>query len=84
MKVEIGDKTFEVEKLSGYKLLKVIGDGNKDHADIIRDLIQMAVKEPTLTKEEIEGLEPEIFFKLGTKIVDLHSKDLKNLQNLTK
>jgi len=51
MKVEIDGRTFEIEKLSGYKLLKVVGDGSKDPADVTRDLILMAVKEPQMTKE---------------------------------
>ena len=82
MKIEIGNKTFEIEKLSGYRLLKVLGDGSKDIADTYRDLILACVKNPEMTKEEVENLEPVVFFKLGAEIIKLHNPDLKNLEDL--
>ncbi len=82
MKVEIGGKAFELEKPSGYRLLKTIGE-DKDPADITRDLILLTVKEPKLTKEEVEELDPETFFTLGAKVSEFVGEDLKKLQNLT-
>ena len=82
MKVEIGNRVFELEKPSGYKLLKAIGE-DKDHADITRDLILLTVKNPKLTKEEVEKLDPETFFTLGAKISGFVERDLKKLQTLT-
>jgi len=84
MNVKIGEKMFEIEKLSGYRLLKVLGDGSKDVADVYRDLILACVISPKLTKEDVESLEPAEFFKLGAEIVNLHSSDLKNLEGLMK
>ena len=82
MKVEIGNRVFVLEKPSGYKLLKAIGE-DKDHADITRDLILLTVKNPKLTKEEVEKLDPETFFTLGAKISEFVERDLKKLQTLT-
>ena len=82
MKVEIGNRVFELEKPSGYKLLKAIGE-DKDHADFTRDLILLTVKNPKLTKEEVEKLDPETFFTLGAKISEFVERDLKKLQTLT-
>ena len=82
MKVEIGNRVFELEKPSGYKLLKAICE-DKDHADITRDLILLTVKNPKLTKEEVEKLDPETFFTLGAKISEFVERDLKKLQTLT-
>ena len=83
MKIEIGNKAFEIEKPSGYKLLKAVGEG-KDPADITRDLILLTVKEPKLTKKDVEEMDPETFFTLGAKINELISDDLKKLETLRK
>jgi hypothetical protein len=83
MKVEIAGRVFELEKPSGYRLLKAIGE-DKDQADVTRDLILLTVKEPKMTKEEVEELDPEIFFTLGAKISELVREDVKKLEKLRK
>ena len=83
MRVEIEGRTFELEKPSGYKLLKVVDEG-KDAADLMRDLILVCVKEPELTAEEVEEMDGKSFFTLSAKVNELIADDLKNLQGLTK
>ena len=83
MEVEIEGKSFKLEKLSGYKLIK-ISEQTKDNADLIRDLILESVKEPELTREDVEKLDASLFMQLGTEIIKLHEGDLKKLQNLAK
>ncbi|WP_290597039.1 MULTISPECIES: hypothetical protein [unclassified Archaeoglobus] len=83
MEVKIGDKVYELEKPSGYKLLKAVGE-DKDPADITRDLILLTVKEPKLTKKDVEEMDPETFFTLGAKINELIGEDLKKLEVLRK
>lgn len=82
MKVEVNGQIFELEKPSGYKLLKVTD--NSDPADQVRDLIFISLKEPKLTKEEIENLDANTFFVLAAKVNELLADDLKNLQTLMK
>lgn len=83
MQVNIGNRSFELVKPSGYKLLKIVGDG-KDAADLMRDLIIICVKEPKLTAEEVEEMDTETFFTLSAKVNELIADDLKNLQELMK
>ncbi|RLI77424.1 hypothetical protein DRP04_11405 [Archaeoglobales archaeon] len=82
MELQIGGQTFKVQKLSGYRLLKVFGDGNKDPADLYRDLILACVEEPKLTKEQVEEMNAATFLKLGAEITKLHASDLENFQNI--
>ncbi len=82
MEVKIGDRIFRLEKPSGYKLLKALGD-NKDPADVSRDLILAVVKEPKLSREEVENLDAETYFTLSAKITEFISDDLKKLQTLS-
>lgn len=63
-------------------LLKVFGDGNKDPADLYRDLILTCVEEPELTKEHVEEMNATTFLKLGAEITKLHACDLENFQNI--
>lgn len=77
---------FTVKKLSGYQILKVMGDGTKDQADVLRDLIVASV-EPAMKKEEIEKLSLSDFMEVSTRVSEeLGLKELtqKNLQSLTK
>ena len=83
MDVKIGDRIFKLEKPSGYKLLKVVDQG-KDAADLMRDLILICVKEPSLTTGEVESMDAETFFTLSAKVNELLADDLKNLQELMK
>lgn len=81
MELDINGKKFVLEKPSGYKLLKAVGE-NKDAAEQIRDLILVCIKEPKLTKEEVENLDAEVFFTLSLKVNELLAEDLKKLQTL--
>jgi len=82
MELQIGNQTFKVQKLSGYRLLKVFGDGSKDPADLYRDIILACVEEPQLSKEEIEEMDATTFLKLGAEITKLHAGDLENFQDI--
>ena len=42
----------------------------------------LTVKEPKLTKKDVEEMDPETFFTLGAKINELISDDLKKLETL--
>lgn len=81
MEVEIGDRVFQLEKPSGYRLLKAVSR-EKDEADMMRDLILICVKEPQLTAEEVENMDSETFFTLSAKINELLSDDVKKLTQI--
>lgn len=77
---------YTVKKLSGYQILKAVGTGDKDQADMIRDLIVAAV-EPPLTAEEVEGLPLKELLELSNKVSEtlgLKEADIKNLQTSAK
>jgi|GEM_PF-3527215 hypothetical protein len=80
--IKIGEETYKARKLSGYRLLKEIGDPNKDAADMYRDLILACIAEPELTKEDVEEMDPVLFLKLGVELLNLHRGDLADFRNL--
>ena len=78
--IKIGNRVFKVQKLSGYRLLKILGQADKDAADMYRDLILACV--PELTKEEVEEFPPEVFLKLGVELFKLHQGGLEGFREL--
>ena len=80
--LKIGDRVFKVQKLSGYRLLKILGQADKDAADMYRDLILACVMEPELTKEEVKELSADVFLKLGVELFKLHQGGLKGFREL--
>ncbi len=80
--IKIGEQVFKAKKLSGYRLLKTFGSGDKDAADMYRDLILACVMEPELTKEQVEELDSEVFLKLGVELLKLHRGGLEGFREL--
>lgn len=78
--VEVEGQKYELKKISGYRLTKVVGDGNRDTADVLRDLIIYSVKDPEMNQEEVEELGSVTFFDLGFAIYNYHEDDLKKLE----
>jgi len=75
---------YTVNKLSGYRILKVMGDGTKDQADILRDLITASV-EPIMKKEDVEKLPLTDFMEISTKVSEelgLKELSLKNQEQV--
>jgi len=75
---------YTVNKLSGYRILKVMGDGTKDQADILRDLITASV-EPAMKKEDVEKLSLLDFMEISTKVSEelgLKELSLKNQEQV--
>jgi len=80
IEIKIDETVFKAQKLSGYRLLKVLG-GDRDEADAYRDLILACVKEPQLSKEEVEEMDSPVFLKLGTELLKHHMGDLRGFRN---
>lgn len=80
--IKIGEEVFKAHKLSGYRLLKTIGRENADAADMYRDLILACVKEPQLSREEVEEMDPKTFLKLGLELLKVHQVDLTDFREL--
>lgn len=77
--VEVNGTTYQIKRLSGYELHKIIASGEKDEADASRDMIVAAVIDPEISKEDVEELDGDTYFSLLKIINDLHEDDIKNL-----
>lgn len=84
VETEVLGEKIKIKKLSGYALLKrVVGDGTKSAADMMRDAILATVVEPKFTKDFIENeMSPKFFTAIGAKVFEVHGQEIKEINEL--
>lgn len=77
--LKIRDVEYTINQLSGFRYMKIYGDGNKLTRDVYKELISAAVTSPAITPEAAEELPYDVFIFLAENIYELHQASLKNL-----
>jgi len=82
--LKIGDKTYKLQRLGNITFMQITTTRNP--AEMIAKLMQLTVVEPTLTREDLECMEPETFYKLLEEVfrINKFNKIIKMAQGLNK
>lgn len=81
VKITLRGKPYTVDMLSGYRYMRIYGDGSRLTRDVYTELIAAAVTEPVMEEEFIrEKLPYDVFIALAEFIFDAHQASLKNLR----
>jgi len=71
--LKIGDKKFKLQRLGNLTFMQVTTTRNP--TEMIAKLIQLTVIEPTLSQEDLECMDPEVFYKLLEEVFKINKFD---------
>ena len=71
--LKIGEKKFKLQRLGNLTFMQVTTTRNP--TEMIAKLIQLTVIEPTLSQEDLECMDPEVFYKLLEEVFKINKFD---------